>query len=162
MLSICLIGCGLLYISEWYYTQARYQDWLQDNDLRVDWGRFNSPAQAREAILRKISTDTSEKKLQDFYLTNVEGATIDGWYVKSDSGYYWLNGKQHRAYCPNSQECVSVKIEMPLIKSGHFFQRYLADRWIIFFYLDPHNHTLIDVQVQEIGVFERAFIGLVP
>ncbi|MCP4373373.1 MAG: hypothetical protein GY797_35525 [Deltaproteobacteria bacterium] len=171
LLAIPLIGCGFFYAEEWYDTEVRYQVWLKGNDLRVDWGHFNSPAEARTAILRKTPVNTTEESVQDFYLANVEGATVYDWNIISDK-YYWdyKTGKiialdsigKLTTYCPNSNlyECRVVKIEMPLIESGHFFQRYLADRWMVFFYLDPNNHNLTDVQVQEIGVFEKLLIGL--
>ena len=153
------VGCGLLYVRDWYNTESKYQDWLQSNNLRVDWGHFKSSLEAKDAILKQTPIGSQEEELQDFYLANVDGATIDNWDPQGRS-YYFLDGKSHPSYCPNSQECLRVKIDIPRVQTGHFFQRYLADRWIVFFYLNPDDHTLIDVGVKEYGILGDILIAL--
>ncbi len=174
-LVIPCVGCGLLYVRDWYYTEVRYQNWLQGNELRVDWGHFSSPAEARDAILSKIPVNAQEEKLQNFYLANVEGTTVYNW-DNLTRKYHWnyetgkftfvdKMGGLGSTYCPNSmpqEKCLIIKIEMPLIESGHFLRRHLTKRWTVFLYINYQKQALVDVKVQKISAIERIILGSLP
>jgi len=143
LLAFPLLICGLCYVGEWAYTDIRYQRWLSENKLRVDFSAFQSREEVRKALLKKLPVATPKEDLMAFRCEN--GMQHGVWLKTTDSerGYTIAECLE---FCKSCNRMIRVNVGKT--NRGHFLRRLLAGDWIIFLELDPDTHTLIDIQVK--------------
>ena len=114
-----------LLFGEWVYSEIRFQTWLHQSKYRLDFSQYDTPNQLRAAILTKIPLQSSVDEVQAF--------------------------RQAYGYPYQDPELLP---QVPFYRSranrGLFGLKSLLlmpGVWVIYFELDPVDHSLIDIKV---------------
>src|SRR5688572_11752086 len=111
-LVIPIICCTGLYLNEWTQHEESLQEWLGQNDQRVDFfylhAIYPSNKQLREVLLKKLPVGSSEEEVRAFYFANED----NGWGVWEPSQY-------------SEENLVRLEIYEGSRGHGHFLQRVL-------------------------------------
>ena len=125
---IILICPLLILLGEWGYSEIRFQIWLGQDEHRFDFSGYDTTDELREALLAELPVGTPEEEVQAFRMANgysyrKPNKTFDG-----DFGI-GMQKSQH-----SNRGFFGLRVLLPGI-------------WIIFFELDPTDHTLVDIEV---------------
>ncbi len=130
-----ILICIGLYRAEWEYHDRRYQNWLNEDEHRVDFNVYADTEEIREALLNRLPPGTPEEELEAFYLANrVQGE--------------W----DHRLWQPKyiAHE-YGIVLRVWSITRGPLLHRILSGRIIVFLELDPADNSLQDITVDATG-----------
>lgn len=127
---IIILLCSGLMLGEWAYTEITFQEWMRQDEHRIDFSIYDSEEQLRDALLTKLPIGSSEEELKAFHLANRE------------EGSKW----EPKEVSSDNDGIVLRVVMVSAAKRGIIFNRK-NNRWIILFLLDPINHTLVDTKV---------------
>lgn len=140
-----ILVCSILFVRDWIKTEIEYERWLSEDPLRLDFSRYKSKEEIREALLVKLPFGSSEEKVKAFFEANKEQGYTDKqqWLVGEFPCGYVLEGEGACEY--------GSGIEVWETSRGHIFNRLFRGYWIIIFILDPQDHILTNIIVRYHG-----------
>ncbi len=126
-----IIFIAVALISEWVYSEIKFQIWLRQDESRLDFSTYDTPEELRQDILAILPLGNSEEAVQAFVMAQgsiYQKPTISSYY---DGSFL-------------------VTIVRSQAGRGFFgFKRFVLpyESWGIHFILDPNDHTLIDINI---------------
>ncbi len=123
--TLVILLCLLTVLaSEWTYAEIRFQQWLNQNEYRLDFSTYSTPEELKKAIFTKLPIGSSITEVQAF---------------RQSYGYSY------------KEPDVIPHIPFYRYKAGRglfgmraFFYPYV---WVIYFKLDPTDYSLVDIEV---------------
>ena len=124
-----ILCCLTTLVGEWVYSEARFQLWLNQDERRLDYSSYDTPEELRNALLTKLPPGSSEEQVQAFLIVN--GNT----YQKPGMGTKGRFGVVMQEHSHSNRGLFGLRVFLPGV-------------WIIFFELDPTDHTLADISIE--------------
>ncbi len=130
ILGSLIIFIVVVLVSEWVYSEIKFQIWLRQDERRLDFSTYDNPEELRQDILARLPLGSSEEEVQAFRMVH---------------GFI---------YRKPSVSVYSGSFEVGMIESqagrGFFgLKQFILpyESWGIGFILDPNDHTLIAIDI---------------
>ena len=130
ILGTLIIFILVVLVSEWVYSEIKFQGWLRQDEDRLDFSTYDDPEELRQDILARLPLGSSEEELQAFMVTQ---------------GNIYRKPTDNGSYGPFGVGIVKSQAGRGFFGLKRFILPYEA--WGIHFVLDPDDHTLIDINV---------------
>jgi hypothetical protein len=133
IISVPLICIGL-FLGDWVYSEITFRVWLNQDQRHIDFSLYTDEKQLREALFAKLPVGSPEEEVKAFYLANRKySLELTEWQPKIISDKY------------------GVALHVWTGSHGNIVTRVFSGRWIIFFHLDPIDHSLEDITARRFG-----------